>query len=147
MGALGQGGRCTRRTALAGFISLLGAGPVARAMGAGHGSMHVGFADGRTTVDPAVNGFDPSTLVRDFDWGRVGRRRRQTVRQWELYASDKQIEVAPGVTFPAWTFNGRVPGPTLRCREGDLLRIHFVNASAHPHTVHFHGIHTDVMDG
>ena len=47
----------------------------------------------------------------------------------------------PGVTFAAWTYNGRIPGPTLRCREGELLRITFVNGSEHPHTIHFHGIH------
>ena len=29
----------------------------------------------------------------------------------------------PGVFFPAWTYNGRVPGPTLRANEGDRLRI------------------------
>jgi FtsP/CotA-like multicopper oxidase with cupredoxin domain len=31
--------------------------------------------------------------------------------------------------------------------EGDLLRIHFTNAGTHPHTLHFHGIHSAVMDG
>ena len=51
------------------------------------------------------------------------------------------------MNFPAWVFNGRVPGPTLRCTEGDLLRVQFVNASPHPHTVHFHGIHPSNMDG
>ena len=114
----------------------------------GHGSMHLGFAEGRTTVDPAVNGFDPSEVVRDFDWGTTRRLAGGgTLRRWELTAADKEIEVAPGVRFPAWTFNGRVPGPTLRCREGDQLRIRFANGSAHPHTVHFHGFHRDVMDG
>jgi FtsP/CotA-like multicopper oxidase with cupredoxin domain len=51
------------------------------------------------------------------------------------------------VKFKAWTYNGRVPGPTIRCREGDELQIHFVNAGSHPHTIHFHGIHRDVVDG
>ncbi len=49
--------------------------------------------------------------------------------------------------FPAWTFNSRIPGPTLRCRQGDLLRVRFVNDSSHPHTMHFHGIHPAEMDG
>ncbi len=40
-----------------------------------------------------------------------------------------------------------MPGPTLRCNEGDLLRIHFVNAGTHPHTIHFHGIHSAFHDG
>jgi FtsP/CotA-like multicopper oxidase with cupredoxin domain len=69
------------------------------------------------------------------------------LREWEIFAVDKEIEIAPGVKFPAWTFNGRVPGPTLRCREGERLRVTFVNGSAHPHTMHFHGVHTAANDG
>ena len=63
------------------------------------------------------------------------------MREWELHAVDKEIEVMPGVTFAAWTYNGRIPGPTLRAREGERLRITFANGSEHPHTIHFHGIH------
>ena len=55
--------------------------------------------------------------------------------------------MAPGVKYAAWTYNGRVPGPTLRCREGERLRIRFGNGSSHPHTIHFHGIHPAFMDG
>ncbi|HEX6115723.1 MAG TPA: multicopper oxidase domain-containing protein [Solirubrobacterales bacterium] len=53
----------------------------------------------------------------------------------------------PGIRYPAWVYNGQVPGPTLRCREGELLRIRFANGSAHPHTIHFHGLHPAEMDG
>ena len=63
------------------------------------------------------------------------------------YAADREIEVAPGVNFAAWTYNDRIPGPTLRCREGELLRITFVNGGSHSHTIHFHGIHPAEMDG
>ena len=115
---------------------------------AGHeGSGHADFRDGRT-VDHAANGFDPHELLRDFDWGRTTRTASgQVIREWELVALDREIEVAPGVRFAAWTYNGRVPGPTLRCREGERLRITFANASEHPHTIHFHGIHPAEMDG
>jgi FtsP/CotA-like multicopper oxidase with cupredoxin domain len=109
-----------------------------------HGSGHLGTV-GR--VDPKVNGFDPQAMLRDFDEGRVRRVGGRTVREWELVGEDKEIEVAPGVKFAAWTYNGRVPGPTLRAREGERLRVRFVNGSKHPHTVHFHGIHRDVHDG
>jgi FtsP/CotA-like multicopper oxidase with cupredoxin domain len=51
------------------------------------------------------------------------------------------------VKFPAWVYNGRVPGPALRAREGERLRVRFANGSAHPHTIHFHGIHPAAMDG
>ncbi len=99
-------------------------------------------------VDHEANGFNPSDVLTDFDYGRVSRLSNgQTLREWTLVAADKDIEVAPGIRFPAWTFNGRIPGPTLRATEGDRLRIHFVNGSAMAHTIHFHGIHPYPMDG
>jgi len=114
---------------------------------AGHVGGHANFRDGRT-VDHVANGFDPHEVLRDFDWGTTHRLASgRVVREWELVAVDKEIEVLPGVHFAAWTYNGRIPGPTLRCREGELLRITFVNASEHPHTIHFHGIHPSAMDG
>jgi manganese oxidase len=110
---------------------------------AGHGG-HVGTVG---TVDPRVNGFDPQAILRDFDAGTVRRVNGRTVREWELIAQDKTIEVAPGVKYDAWTYNGRVPGPTLRATEGERLRITLKNGSKHPHTLHFHGIHTAQHDG
>jgi FtsP/CotA-like multicopper oxidase with cupredoxin domain len=119
----------------------------------GASALHGGGAAGPTfrqgaTVDHRANGFNPTEIVRDFDWGRTRRLASgRVLREWTLVAGDKEIEVAPGVHFPAWTYNGRVPGPTLRAREGDLLRIRFVNGSEHPHTIHFHGQHPSQMDG
>ena len=111
------------------------------------GSIHSGFQPGRS-VDHSANGFHPTAMLRDFDPGKTRRLPTgRVLREWTLVAADKEIEVAPGVKFPAWTYNGRVPGPTLRAREGERLRVHFVNGSAHPHTIHFHGIHPDFMDG
>ncbi len=100
------------------------------------------------TVDSAANGFNPTELLRDFDYGKTTRLSSgRLLREWTLIAGDKEIEIAPGISFPAWTYNGRIPGPTLRCTEGDLLRIRFANGSAHPHTVHFHGLHPAAVDG
>jgi FtsP/CotA-like multicopper oxidase with cupredoxin domain len=99
-------------------------------------------------VDPTVNGFDPMKLLVDFDHGRTSRLPSgQTLREYEIVAVDQEIEILPGVKFPAWTYNGRVPGPTIRCTEGDRLRVNFHNAGSHPHTIHFHGIHPSEMDG
>src|SRR5918996_4649286 len=69
------------------------------------------------------------------------------VREYTIRALDREIEIAPGVFFPAWTYNGTVPGPVLRATEGDVLRVNFTNAGSHPHTIHFHGIHPADMDG
>jgi FtsP/CotA-like multicopper oxidase with cupredoxin domain len=109
---------------------------------AGHSSGTVG------EVDHARNGFDPSAILTDWDFGQLSRLRSgQSVREYLIIAEDKQIEVAPGVFFEAWTYNGRVPGPTIRVTEGDRVRVEFVNGGSHPHTIHFHGIHSARMDG
>jgi FtsP/CotA-like multicopper oxidase with cupredoxin domain len=123
------------------------------AEGAAAAMPHGGGINGPTfragsRVDYEANGFHPDEILRSFDRGRAtelpdGR----TLREWEVVAVDREIEVAPGIRFPAWTFNGRIPGPTLRATEGDLLRVRFRNASQHPHTMHFHGIHPAEMDG
>ena len=69
------------------------------------------------------------------------------IREYTLAAVDRQIEVAKGVFFSAWTYGGTVPGPVIRATEDDLLRVKFANAGSHPHTIHFHGIHPANMDG
>ena len=38
------------------------------------------------------------------------------VRDYTLVARDEELEIAPGVFFPAWTYNGTVPGPVIRAR-------------------------------
>ena len=137
----------SRRNFLCRIPLVAAAVPAANAIAAEPHAGHTGGEDGHIgtvgTVDPAVNGFDPQAMLRDFDEGRM----RGGVREFELIADDKEIEVAPGVKYAAWAYNGRVPGPALRAREGERVRVRFVNASSHPHTIHFHGIHTAGMDG
>ncbi|MGX5769801.1 multicopper oxidase domain-containing protein [Microbacterium trichothecenolyticum] len=111
----------------------------------GHGG-HAGFPSG--SVPPSRVGFDPTQILRDFDRGRTSTLADgRTLREWDVMATEREIEIAPGVLFPAWTYNGRIPGPTFWAREGDLMRVHFTNATGHPHTIHFHGVHTAEMDG
>jgi FtsP/CotA-like multicopper oxidase with cupredoxin domain len=99
-------------------------------------------------VDHAANGFNPDDILYDFDYGQVSTLPNgQTLREYNVTAVNQTIEVLPGIEFPAWTYNGRLPGPTLRATEGDRLRIHFSNATGHPHSMHFHGIHPAMMDG
>src|SRR4029453_18625796 len=73
--------------------------------------------------------------------------KRGRVREYDVVAVDRRIEVAQGVFFDAWTYNGTVPGPIIRATEDDLLRVNFTNHGSHPHTIHFHGIHPGDMDG
>lgn len=100
-------------------------------------------------VDHARNGFDPMQMLVDWDYGAVVGETAdgRPIREYNIAAGDIDIEIAPGIFFPAWSFNGRVPGPSIRCTEGDHLRINFANYGSHPHTLHFHGFHPAEMDG
>ena len=93
--------------------------------------------------------FDPMKYLREFDYGQVSQLPDgTTLREFTIVAEDDKImEVSPGVFFNVWTFNGSVPGPTIRATEGDLVRINFTNNGSKSHTMHFHGIHPAVMDG
>jgi FtsP/CotA-like multicopper oxidase with cupredoxin domain len=144
---------------LAGAAALRAAGRRVRAT-PGPGTSSPGFANHRaqvagggmpTTVgevDHRRNGFNPTEILTDFDYGKVSTLANgQTLREYTLTAVDQVIEIAPDIEYPAWAYNGRIPGPTLRCTEGDRIRVHFTNAGAYPHTIHFHGIHPFEMDG
>ena len=72
---------------------------------------------------------------------------RSATREIEMTVTEQRIEVANGTTVDAWTYNGSVPGPTLRATEGELLRIRFRNATGHDHNLHFHGRHSPFHDG
>lgn len=64
---------------------------------------------------------------------------RRVVVNWTI--KETQAEIAPGVIYDdAWGFEGRVPGPLLRVREGDLVEIHLTNGlnSMHSHNIDFH---------
>ncbi|HRQ42600.1 MAG TPA: multicopper oxidase domain-containing protein [Chloroflexota bacterium] len=112
-------------------------------------------------VDHEANGFHPHEILTDFDYGELKEENGRSVREWNFIAIDKEFEIAPGLYFPGWVYGsatsaasrragrvvGQCPGPTLRCVEGELLRLHFTNAGSHPHTIHFHGIHSAFMDG
>jgi FtsP/CotA-like multicopper oxidase with cupredoxin domain len=118
------------------------------AHGRGDHALHTGGMTTVGEVDHRRNGFDPHELLTDWDGGRVSRLPDgRRLREYEIVAEDREIEIAPGLFFPAWTYAGRVPGPTLRATEGDVVRIVFRNQGSHPHTIHFHGIHPARMDG
>lgn len=100
-------------------------------------------------IDPKTAVIDPMKYLREFNYGRTTALSNGTsLREYTLIASDQQTkEVSPGVFYNVWTFNGTIPGPTLRATEGDLVRITLINNGTKFHSIHFHGIHPSEMDG
>jgi FtsP/CotA-like multicopper oxidase with cupredoxin domain len=135
--ALGAAGLVMGRSALKGAVQQ-------QHHGEGGHAIDLGITQGRVT-DGSI---DPMAFLEHFDYGTTSTLPDgRTLREFSMLAVDREIEVAPGVKYLAWTFNGQVPGPTLRATEGDVVRVQFTNAGTHPHTIHFHGIHASNMDG
>jgi FtsP/CotA-like multicopper oxidase with cupredoxin domain len=153
---------------IAGVVGLIGmrevTSPNSAAAQSAEGDTHVSHGGLGTVgeVDHAANQFDPHEMLTDFDYGEVATSDDgRPVRRWNIIAMNKEFEIAPGIFFPGWVYGsttsaasvraghlvGQCPGPTLRCVEGERLQIEFTNASPHPHTIHFHGIHSAFMDG
>jgi manganese oxidase len=90
-----------------------------------------------------------------FNCGRVmteqGTNDSQTIREFTLIIEkNKTIPISSqGHFLHGWTFNGTVPGPTMRMTEGDLVRIKVINDANNvkAHSLHMHSIHSADMDG
>jgi FtsP/CotA-like multicopper oxidase with cupredoxin domain len=107
---------------------------------------------GKTQFDPyaflgAWNFSNLPSPERERFYRETRRPDGSLLREYQFYSVDREIEIAPGMFFPAWTYNGQVPGPTIRATEGDRVKVTFLNQGAHPHSIHFHGWHPPAMDG
>src|SRR5687768_11596217 len=59
------------------------------------------------TVDHERNGFDPMQMLVDWDYGTVTQNEDgSNLREYNVSGGDVEIEIAPGLFFPAWTYNG-----------------------------------------
>jgi FtsP/CotA-like multicopper oxidase with cupredoxin domain len=62
------------------------------------------------------------------------------VKVFDVTCREIDWEVEPGRTVKAWTYNGQVPGPQIRVREGDRVRMIVKNELPESTAVHFHGL-------
>ena len=61
-----------------------------------------------------------------------------SIKEFIIPITHDTVEIAKGVKYEGWTFGGTVPGPVIRVREGDLVRIKVVNKAPMPHSIDFH---------
>jgi len=66
---------------------------------------------------------------------------------FDLPIIETTLEVAQGRNARVWAYGGTVPGPILRARLGDRLRVTVSNRSPVAHSLHFHGAHDVMQDG
>ncbi len=96
------------------------------------------------SVSQTIN---PLQILRNFDYGRIKQENGRTIREFQLTAGTSTIQLNSAVDYNIWDLNGRIPGPTLRAKQGDRIRVLFLNQAGHSHSLHFHGIHPAEMDG
>src|SRR5678809_959252 len=112
-------------TSAAGLSALVAVGITTTAVRRGERVQHVDFDKTITASQPA---FD-ARLAPLSDAG---------IKEFRIPIKDATIEIAKGVTYQGWTFGGTVPGPAIRVRVGDQVRITVVNESPMPHSIDFH---------
>jgi nitrite reductase (NO-forming) len=86
-----------------------------------HGEAPVGSPDMPAPIDPAA----PARETARLHHVRVEIRHQK-------------IQIDSGVTYDAWTFGGRVPGPVIRVTQGDTVDFTLVNLAPMPHSLDFH---------
>jgi len=98
------------------------------------GDSHGGPAPA-TDVQPDPNA--PKYVPRD---PRAPALLKGDTHDIDLVIEEKLMTVADGFSQAVWTFGGSVPGPVIRVKQGDLIRIHLKNpaTSKLPHSVDFH---------
>lgn len=131
---------------------------VARAEDAAQATTTAGAADAHAAHDSAAAGLTSRAEemdrkheagIRAFPAKTEGKggvllqpRLEGRVKVYDLEASEIQWEVEPGRRVKALAYNAMVPGPEIRVREGDRVRINLANRLNESTSIHFHGLET-----
>jgi FtsP/CotA-like multicopper oxidase with cupredoxin domain len=88
--------------------------------------------------EKGVKAFPAKTAI----WGnqRLQPKIVNGVKQFDLTAQVVQWETEPGKFVTGWGYNGVVPGPQIRVREGDRVRVNLKNELPESTAIHFHGL-------
>ncbi|WP_242291253.1 multicopper oxidase family protein [Bacillus cereus group sp. BfR-BA-01356] len=56
-----------------------------------------------------------------------------------LVAKEEKQKLGNGVIVPVWTFNGSSPGPEIRVKKGEKVKVTLKNELSAPVSIHWHG--------
>ena len=110
------------------LLATAGVGVVALALAAARVAPSVERVDFNTVRTATTPAYDASLKPAT----------KADIKEFIIPITHDTIEISKGVKYEGWTFGGTVPGPTIRVREGDLVRIKAVNKSPMPHSIDFH---------
>lgn len=80
--------------------------------------------------------YDPSNIPSEPTYNE------DAVAEISITTKEVLSEMGPEVVMNYWTFDGRVPGPMLRVKEGDAVKVEITNdpSSLHPHNIDLHAV-------
>ena len=83
---------------------------------------------------------DPNAPPYDLYDATAPARLSGDTHDIELTITEEPMTIAEGFLQRVWTFNGTVPGPVIRVKVGDTIRVHLKNPSENqlPHSIDFH---------
>lgn len=95
-------------------------------------------------IDPIERG-----LLSEFDGTMVEEASPNgKVIEIDLEAAPSKQHIVPEYETDVWAYSGQVPGPTLRIRLGETLKVNFKNSIPQATTIHWHGVRVpNAMDG
>jgi FtsP/CotA-like multicopper oxidase with cupredoxin domain len=77
--------------------------------------------------------------------GRMSSAQAAPQTDYTLRIGPVSLEIAPGKTIKTSGYNGTVPGPLLRLREGKPVTINVINDAGYPDIVHWHGLYLPAL--
>lgn len=132
--------RSTAFPLLLGGLLLLSACSTEQATTAGHAGHDMG-ADQSATQQPAAPS-QPMTASGDNAMEVL------TGNTFTLTAKESMLHLDDQTMKTAWTYNGTVPGPQLRVKQGETISVTLKNELPEPVTIHWHGLPVpNNMDG
>jgi len=141
--ALGTlGFAATAMTLVIGIPALGGGRAASQAPAAAASATSAGAGRDHQIAGPAADGAAvaeaQAPVVKNTSSADAPAYRPAAVQRVVLDMTEKQAEIAPGKVVTLWTFGDRVPGPVLRVRVGDTVKVTIRNLTKMPHSIDFH---------
>jgi len=99
------------------------------------------FCPGRLSRREFVFGAGAASLAASMGPARAA----EPAIDYTIRIGPVSLELAPGKTIKTTGYNGSVPGPILRLREGRPVNINVINDAGYPDLVHWHGLYLPAL--
>ncbi len=111
---------------------------VAQAQGDPNGNQPATVWPAKFDINAVAPPHDPRALPQPGD----------KIHEYDMELTVSPHEIVPGIVTHMYTYNKTVPGPQIRVREGDWVKVNFHNTISEFHTIHWHGMMlANEMDG